>query len=172
MLRRPYLAIACLGVFLLGVLLLLDAQSPAGRPIIKISGVDTTSYYGVARSLLHDRDLDLANEYAVLKPIPGNRWTTTSPVTGRAGSPFPIGVSLAALPFLAIGAGVDALAGDPMDGYGRGSMFCFFAANLIYLCVGLAALVSLLAGLAPRSPGVAFAAALAIYPATTLAYYS
>jgi MFS family permease len=156
----------------------LDHVAPSGRSVVKITGVDTVSYYSVSRSLLFDHDVDLANEFEVLQPI-RSPWNSVVPQTGRYSSPFPIGFSLLQMPFIALGAAVDRIAHGSADGYSRICVCFFFIGTIVYLCIALTLLFVLLRsfgasiGVAPklRDRG-ALLATLAIWPSTTLGYYT
>jgi hypothetical protein len=176
--RHLVAAIWVFGLALVCVLGGLDRFAPAGRSVVKISGVDAVTYYSVARSLLFDHDFDLANEFEVLQPI-HSQWNDVVPQTGRYSSPFPIGFSLLQMPFIALGAAVDRIAHGNADGYSRTCIFFYFVGTLFYLCVALTLLFVLLRsfgasiGVAPqlRDHG-ALLATLAIWPSTTLGYYT
>jgi hypothetical protein len=171
---RPLWVICVLGTVLVLALLLADRARPGGRPILKISGVDPISYFSVTHSLLFDRDLDLRNQYDRMIAVRGHGsgWFATVPETGRPGSPFAIGYSLLALPFLALGHAGDVLTGGPADGYSGLALACFFLANVFYTALGLALLFLFYRDAGGARPGVALGVALALWPATTLAYYS
>lgn len=174
MTRRPLRIIALLGIALALVLALADRAKPGGRPIVKVTGVDAVCYFSVAHSLLFDRDLDLGNQYRTLLAEKGltSKWFATVPATGRPASPFAIGYSLLALPFLAVGHAADALAGGQADGYSRPAIWGFFLANLFYLTLGLAFLYLFYRNAGGGSVGPALLGTLVLWPATTLAYYS
>src|SRR6266511_3929399 len=87
------LTILTVGQALTTVLIVANKFEPGGRRIIKIGGIDAVAYYGTAHSLLFDRDFDLTNQYAVLKPTP-NRFMAVRPETGLPGSTWAIGYSL------------------------------------------------------------------------------
>jgi hypothetical protein len=136
-----------LGALLAGLLLTADALRPGGRGIVKISGVDAAAYFAVAHSLLMDRDLDLTNQYqAIAHQI--SPWLAVQPVTGRPGSPFPIGYSLLTLPFLALGHGLDLALGHAGDGRSGLALTCYHLANPVFLGLGLGFLFLFLRGLA------------------------
>src|SRR5438128_8684212 len=109
---RGVALIWAIGAVVIASIFVANARRPGHRPVLKISGVDSVVYYAVARSLLFDRDVDLRNEFEVLKPDPGE-WRAPVKETGRPAILFPIGFSLAELPFLATASGLDWLAGRP-----------------------------------------------------------
>ncbi len=171
---RPLRIICVLGTVLVLALLLFDQARPGGRPILKLSGVDPLSYFAVSHSLLFDRDLDLGNQYETLIAARGHgsAWFGTVPRTGLPGSPFAIGYSLLALPFLALGHAGDLLLGGAADGYSGLALACFFVANVFYTTLGLAFVYLFYRDAGGAPPGVALLVALALWPATTLGYYS
>jgi hypothetical protein len=172
--------IAAFGAALFGLLLFADDHQPAGRRLLKLAGADPLSYYAVSHSLLFDHDFDLTNEYARLRPDSNFAASLYSivPATGRPRSVFPIGFSLLELPFLAAGHLVAVASGDARDGYTRPEVAAFFGGVLVFLCLGLCFLYLFLRGLAgelePSSLASRWAAlaTLAVWPSTTLLYYS
>jgi hypothetical protein len=177
--RRVLGLIAAFGAALFALLLLADGLQPSGRRLLKLSGADPISYYAVSHSLLFDRDLDLTDEYDRLRPGPSFAAELFSavPETGRPRSVFPIGFSLLEIPFLAAGHLVAVAAGDAGDGYSQAEITAFFAGVLAFLCLGLAFLYLFLRGLAAEldpgsAGGWAALATLAVWPSTTLLYYS
>lgn len=165
-----------LGALLAGLLLTADALRPGGRAVVKISGVDAVGYFAVAHSLLIDRDLDLTNQYQVITHEI-SPWLAVAPATGRPGSPFPIGYSLLALPFLAAGHALDVLMGGAADGRSGLALIFYHLANPVFLGLGLGFLFLFLRGLATawgleqrRGDWLAFWSCLWLWPATTLAY--
>lgn len=165
-----------LGALLAGLLLTADALRPAGRAVVKIGGVDAAAYFAVAHSLLMDRDLDLTNQYQAIAPEI-SPWLAVQPVTGRPGSPFPIGYSLLTLPFLALGHGLDLALGQAGDGRSGLALTCYHLANPVFLGLGLGFLFLFLRGLATawgleqrQGDWLAFWSCLWLWPATTLGY--
>jgi hypothetical protein len=166
------------GVFLVIFLLGLNSVNPGGRPIIKITGSDPVSYYSVAHSILFDGDLDLSNEYHVLKPTQ-TRWNAIVPATGLPGSPFPIGFSLLELPFLTFGHWVSLLVKGQSDGFSEICMTFYYVGLIFYLCVGMTFLflfirsVGLSLGCPPgRAELVGWFATFAVWPTTTVGHYT
>jgi hypothetical protein len=167
-----------IGAVVVALIFTANARRPADRPILKVSGVDSVIYYAVSRSLLFDGDVDLRNEFEVLKPDPGD-WRAPVPATGLPAILFPIGFSLAQLPFLAVAAGLDWLAGRPVDGYSNTSLAAWYIGIVVWLCAGLTALFLWLRNIGEewgipegRRDGLAFCATVVIWPATTLGYYT
>jgi hypothetical protein len=163
---------------LMVLLVWMSAQQPGGRSILRVSGVDSVVYYSVARSLLFDRDVNLTNEFEVLKPAPGD-WRAPVPQTGLPAILFPIGFSLIQIPWLAGAAVIDWLRGRAVDGYSHTSVVAWFAGIIFWLCVGLSALFLWLRDLGiqfgaagARRDLLAFGAAVAIWPSTTLGFYT
>jgi len=70
---------------ILGTYITLDQIAPAGRRLVKIRGEDPVNYFGIAHSVLFDRDFNLNNEYEHMPPD-GKRWTLNQPGTGLPGS--------------------------------------------------------------------------------------
>ena len=172
--------IAAGGAVLFALLLFADGLQPAGRRLLKLSGADPISYYAVSHSLFFDHDLDLTNEYDRLRTDPTFAAVlfSTVPETGRPRSVFPIGFSLLEIPFLAAGHLVAVAGGHAGDGYSQPEITAFFAGVLVFLCVGLAFLYLFLRALAqeldPAARAGRWAAlcTLAVWPSTTLLYYS
>jgi hypothetical protein len=83
---RPYYALLfAFAGFLIVALLVLDAFAPGDRRVAKITGVDGPVYFGIAHSLLFDRDFDLTNEIQHFEPA-DRMWTLVQKSTGRPGS--------------------------------------------------------------------------------------
>ena len=144
-LRNQY---AILGLFcgaLIFALLLLDALAPSGRHVARIAGVDPPVYYGIAHSLLFDRDVNLTNEFQHFEPS-DRMWTLVQKNTGYPGSVYGIGYSLVGMPFLVAGYVADALSGHAAGGYGRFAVLGFCLTNVFLAGFGLMALFRLLAG--------------------------
>lgn len=165
-----------LGALLAGLLLTADTLRPGGRAIVKISGVDAAAYFAVAHSLLLDRDLDLTNQYQVIEHEI-SPWLAVQPATGRPGAPFPIGYSLLALPFLALGHGLDLALGHGGDARSGLALTFYHLTNPVLLGLGLGFLFLFLrvwaADWVPdprRRDWLAFLACLWLWPATTLSY--
>jgi len=164
---------------ILGAYITLDQIAPAGRRLIKIRGEDPVNYFGIAHSVLFDRDFNLNNEYEHMPPD-GRRWTLNQPATGLPGSPWGLGYSFMAVPLLALGTGVDALAGNPADGYSHWAVFFYSMASPLMAGCGLAALFLLLRsvaeywGIMPEDHQSAYAlfVTLAIFFGTNVGYYA
>jgi len=187
-LQREYARLfTVLGAALLLLLAVLDVLAPGGRGFLVVTpaNVDSISYFAVSHSLLFDRDLNLTNQFRVLIPetTPLNesslRWITRNPATGLPGSPYAIGYSLLAMPWLAAGTAVDGLSGGRGDGYGRWAERFFVTANVFYLTAALILLHRFLLSLGLRwsekeRPAARWAAvaAAALVPATALGYYA
>lgn len=105
--------------------------SPADRPIVKITGIDTVAYYGTAHSILFDQDFDLSNQFKVLQPVP-SRWNAPAPQTSLPGALFPIGFSVLQLPFLIIRVLLECLLAPTVTGYSAFSKTAWFMAVLFY----------------------------------------
>jgi hypothetical protein len=123
-------------VLMLAGFALLDAAAPAGRRAAKVGGLDPVNYFGIAHSLLFDHDFNLNNEFTRIKPD-GDLWSKTQPVTGLPSSPWGIGYSVLAIPFLAAGVAVDAAAGNPADGYSHFAIYFYCLTNVVMTGLGL-----------------------------------
>lgn len=174
------------GVLLACALLALDRQAPAGRPVIKVGGpTDISNYYSVAHSLLFDHDFDLSNQYRRLHVVGDDlpqekyRWKEVQPQTDLPGSPYPIGSSLLQVPFLFVGSLAERILYGHSDGYSHVAVTFYYFGILFWLCLGLTLLFLLLRALG-RSLGAsprrcdwaAWIGSLALWPTTSLAYYS
>jgi hypothetical protein len=123
--------------------------------------------------LLFDRDFDLRNELARFPPA-GGPWMSKE--TGLPQSPWAIGYSLLAMPFLGAGTVLDALAGNPADGYSRYAVLGYSLANTVLTGLGLMALFYFLneAGKlwGVSRPVDALFVTLAVFFGTTVGYYA
>ena len=168
----PDLVFILWGVVLVTALLLIDHQAPAGRRVLKVTGRDSVHYFANAHSILFDRDFDLRNQLAAMKPgvdaleLPGREG-----INGLPGSPWAIGYSLLSIPFLAIGSLADALAGRSADGYGIGAVTGYFLANIGLVVIGLICQMRFLRNVG-YSPLVATLVSLATWFSTTLVFYT
>jgi hypothetical protein len=164
---------------ILGTYITLDQLAPAGRRLVKIRGEDPVNYFGIAHSVLFDHDFNLNNEYEHMPPD-GRFWTRNQPATGLPGSPWGLGYSFMAVPLLALGTGVDALVGNPADGYSHWAVFAYCLASPLMVGFGLGALFLLLRsvaaywGITPEEHQSAYAlfVALAIFFGTNVGYYA
>ena len=159
-------------------LIFASSFSPADRPIVKITGIDTVAYYGTAHSILFDQDFDLSNQFKILQPVP-SRWNAPVPQTGLPSAPFPIGFSILQLPFLVIGVLLEFLFAPTITGYSAFSKTAWFMGVLFYTAWGLNLTLSLLREISQavghqRSVGesACIKATLLLWPATTLGYYT
>ena len=164
---------------ILGTYITLDQIAPAGRRLVKIRGEDPVNYFGIAHSVLFDRDFNLNNEYEHMPPD-GKLWTVNQPGTGLPGSPWGLGYSFLGVPMLALGTGVDAVAGNPADGYSHWAIFFYCIGSPLMAGCGLAALFLLLRsvaeywGIMPEDHQSAYAlfVTLAIFLGTNVGYYA
>lgn len=163
----------------LAAFLTLDRIAPAGRRLAKIRGEDPVNYFGIAHSLLFDHDFNLNNEYEHMPPD-GRFWTLNQPATGLPGSPWGVGYSLLEVPLLALGTGVDALVGNPADGYSRWAVLFYCVGSLLMVGGGMAALFTLLRsvggywGIMPEDHRSAYAlfVTFAVFFGTNVGYYA
>jgi hypothetical protein len=177
---RTGLAYVVLGVFsvlLIAGFVVADRLAPAGRRLAKVAGIDPPAYFAVSHSVLFDHDFDLSNEFRRY-PSDDNPWTKVRPETGRPGSAYAIGYSLLAMPFLGAGTLLDAVAGNPADGYSRFAVLGYCLTNLILTCLGLMVLFGLLQQVSAlwgvsgqRATWYALFATGAVFFGTSVAYY-
>ena len=155
-----------------------DHLAPAGRRLSKITGIDPPAYFGVSHSMLFDRDFDLRNQFSRIKPDE-NPWTIIRPETGLPGSAYAIGYSILAMPFLAAGTLLDALAGNPVDGFSRFAILGYCMANIVMSGIGLIVVFRFLAGIGElwgisreRASWMALVTTAGIFFGTTVLYYA
>ena len=135
---------------------------------------DARSYFAYMPSLLLDRDLDLRNQFAVLRPEGDTQYPFGVGRGGRARNPFPIAPALLWLPGYTIGVGVDALRGqtatDVLLGYGVGAVWGTVAWCLFLVGMGAEATRRLVR----RCVGVreAFPATVMVWLSTPALYYT
>jgi hypothetical protein len=156
----------------------LDAARPAGRRAAKIGGFDPVNYFGIAHSLLFDHDFNLSNEFLHLKPD-GEVWARRQPATGLPGSPWGIGYSVLAIPFLAVGVAVDAAVGNPPDGFSNYAIYFFCLTNIVLTGLGMFALFTFLRRVAlewemreSQANAAALLLAFATFFGTNVGYYA
>lgn len=127
------------GLFLCSLLLFL-ALLRAPRADGQLIGSDGVFYYVYARSLVLDRDLDFANEYAYFQ-LPASAWPKTA--TGMAPNQYAIGPALLWLPFF-LAAHLIAQAGQSLglgiapDGYGPLYQAAISVGSMVYGALGFA----------------------------------
>jgi MFS family permease len=166
---RVSYAILCLSTVLLAAVFVIgDQMAPAGRRLAKIAGDDPPVYFDVSHALLFHRSFDLAPEFRRMKPE-YDQWTPVSKVTGHQTSPFPIGYSIMAIPFLAAGTVTDAIAGNPADGFSHYAILFYCLTNVVLTGLGLVALFTFLYEAASSWDGVSPARANILALATTCA---
>jgi len=141
--RIGLLLIAGFTLVLLTSFIALDQLAPAGRRLAKVHGEDPVSYFAIAHSVLFDHDFNQSNEFERMPPT-GRMWTANQPATGLPGSPWGLGYSFMEMPLLALGTGIDALAGNPADGYSHWAVFFYCIGSLLMTGGGMAALFLLL----------------------------
>src|ERR1041385_1788613 len=87
--RPQWLVVCSIPVFLVAAFLLVNYAAPGGRPLAGIRGIDSVGYFGIAHSLLFDRNFDLSDEYRRFPPEPGSEpLIRTQKETGLPGSPW------------------------------------------------------------------------------------
>jgi hypothetical protein len=165
-------------IVLAAVFVIGDGMAPAGRKLAKIAGDDPPMYFDVCHALLFHGSFDLTPEFRRMKPTEDSA-TPVSPITGHQTSPFPVGYSILAIPFLAAGTVVDAIAGNPADGFSRYAILFYCLTNVVLTGLGLIALFTFLYQAAGSFDGVsparanilAFAATFAVFFGTSVGYY-
>lgn len=150
----------------LPLLLLLLLELPQVYPRL---GGDGYEYYAVARSLLLDRDLDLANDFAGLGAAP-----VVSPL-GQVTARTPLGLSLLWMPVIAVAHAVTAAAaalGAPFtpDGFSPPYMASVTVASFLFGAAALLVVEALVRRI--HGPAVALVCAAALWLATPLQFYS
>jgi hypothetical protein len=175
---RVSYAILCLSTLLLAAAFVIgDQMAPAGRRLAKVAGDDPPVYFDVSHALLFHQSFDLAPEFRRIKPE-DDQWTPVSKVTGHQTSPFPIGYSIIAIPFLAAGTVVDAIAGNPADGFSRYAVLFYCLTNVVITGLGLIALFTFLNQVArswvsqTHANTAALATTCAVFFGTSVAYYA
>ena len=177
---RVSCAILCFSTILLAVFfLIVDGMAPAGRKLAKIGGDDPPMYFDVCHALLFHGSFDLTPEFRRMKPTEDSA-TPVSPITGHQTSPFPVGYSILAIPFLAAGTVADAIAGNPADGFSHYAVLFYCLTNVVLTGLGLIALFAFLYQVASSFNGVpparanilALAATCAVFFGTSVAYYA
>lgn len=136
---------------------------------------DARAYFAYLPSMVLDRDLDLRNQFAVLRPEGATEYPFGVGRGGRAANPFPVAPALMWLPGYLVGVGLDvsagaAAAGEQPLGYGVGA--ALGSAVWSILLVGLGADIT--RRLLRQSAGAteAFAATLMAWLATPALYYT
>ena len=116
-------------------------------------GTDDQYYYAQARSLIVDRDLDLANELGALTPRPDNVHTSTSrpwdvpTPTGRVACKYGIGAPMLLAPFLVVAHVASRVLGvgpGGTDGYAGAYYFAWYLGNFLLAYVAVFALTRVL----------------------------
>ena len=177
--RTSYIVLSISTLALLAAFLVADALAPAGRKLAKITGDDPPVYFDVSHAILFHQSFDLAPEFLRLKPT-NDRWNPVSPKTGHRTSPFAIGYSVLALPFLALGTAVDALVGNPADGFSHYAILFYCLTNVVLTALGLMALFAFLYGAASSwlpqdrvlANRLAFLATGSVFFGTSVGYYA
>ncbi len=171
--------VVAFSIAILTAFITLDRIAPAGRRLVKIQGEDPVNYFGIAHSVLFDHDFNLNNEYERMPPG-GRFWTANQPGTGLPGSPWGLGYSFLEIPLLALGTAIDALAGNPADGYSEWAIFFYCIGSPLMVGCGMAALFLMLCsagnyqGIIPedRRPAYALFVTFAVFFGTNVGYYA
>src|SRR4051812_28118017 len=166
-------------IILLAGFVILDHIAPAGRKLATVKGIDAVTYFDIAHSVLFDHDFNLNNEFERMKPEE-DIWTARQPETGLPGSVWAVGYSLLEIPLLALGTRVDALAGNPADGFSQWALFFYCTGTLLMVGCGMAALFTFLQSIGeywnitPEDHQSAYAlfVTLVIFFATNVGYYA
>ena len=159
------LSAACLVVFL--------ATIPLPHVDGQLVGGDGVGYYAYLPSVILDRDLDFANQYAVLLP-PGHHLLTLRTSTGLSFNYWPIGPALLWLPFFLLAHGLAlaltaAGAAIRLDGLGYWHQAFVISGNIIY--GGAALLLAFDAARRVARPASAMWAVVLVACAGNLTYY-
>jgi len=145
-----------------------------------LSGYDAQFYYGAARSLVIDHDLDVTNDLEVTAYQTAFDWNGDGQIdhvpriqSGRIVNKYFVGLSALEVPWLALGTAVR-LALSPDDsrplGYGRIEIWFVAVGLLTYFAVGMQLLYRLLRQTAPVP--WALLGVAATWLGTSLFYYS
>ena len=176
--RLCYFVLGAFAIFLVVSFVLGDSIAPAGRRLSKVAGVDPPAYFGVSHALLFHGNFDLSEEYRRVPPDT-NPWTAIRKDTGHPGSTYGIGYSVLAAPFLGAGTLVDALVGNPADGYSKFAILGYCLANVIMTGLGLMALFAFTRDVAgfwgtpPKSAALyALFTTIATFFGTNVGYYA
>jgi hypothetical protein len=171
--RWCYLALVAFMILLSVTLVVLDHLEPGGRRVARIDGLDPPYYFANSHSMLFDHDSDLMNELA---RVPASQGPWIFKGTGLPETRWPIGYSILSMPFLGAGTVLDALVGNPADGYSNYAILGYTLSNTILTGLGLIALFTFLNGLGSlwgvSSPAYALIATLAVFFGTTVGFYS
>ena len=167
--RRALLVIAT-GIAITHVVGILITTGIDG-PLIQGDG---RAYFAYLPSLILDRDLDLRNQFAVLRPEGNTPYPFGVGQSGRAANPFPIGAALLWLPGYAAGLALDAMTGvtdahSPL-GYGPGAVWG--SAVWCLLLVGVGAEATRKLSRACVGVREAFPATVMAWVATPALYYT
>jgi len=104
---------------------------------MRVGGVDPIGYYVYLPSLIFDRDLDFAAEYAYFQGIGDASPDQERTVTGKMPNPFAIGVAMLWLPFFLIGHLAALAAGLPADGLSPPYQIAVYLGNVVYGFAGI-----------------------------------
>lgn len=176
--KAGYRILIAFAIVLAGAFVVVDQIEPGGRRLAKIQGEDPVNYFGIAHSLLFDHDVNLNNELEKLPPS-GRRWTMRREETGLPGSPWGLGYSFLEIPLLALGTGIDALAGNPADGYSSWAVVIYCLGPVLMVGGGLLAVYNLLCRVGEywnipegRQPLYALFTTFVIFFGTNVGYYA
>lgn len=176
--RSAYRILAGFCILLLAVFVVLDAVAPGGRRLAKIEGYDTVNYFDISHSLLFDHDFNLTNEFTHIAPY-SRIWSAVQPNTGLPGSVWGYGYSALEIPFLAAGTLLDAVRGNPADGYSPSAIYVYCLGNVVMTGLGLLALFTLLCrvgeerGISEEQvTGYSLLVVFAVFFGTNVGYYA
>ena len=177
--RLSYIALALFTFLLATAFVAGDALAPAGRRLAKITGDDPPLYFDTSHALLFHHSFDLTREFERIRPA-SDRWSPISTATGHRTSPFPIGYSLFAMPFLALGTIADSIAGNPADGFSRYAVLFYCLTNVVLTGLGLIALFTFLFQVGISRRGIsekqanllALGVTFAVFFGTSVGYYT
>lgn len=124
---RPAALAAGLGLVVLASATAWFFTSASDRGPTAALSADGFYYHAWLPTLVYDRDLDLADEYAVFD----NFYCFGAAPSGRPGNPFGVGPALFELPFFLAGAAVGKLTGAALDGFSRPEVVATMFASLV-----------------------------------------
>lgn len=166
---KPYAVMVAFGICLIvgSVLLLNSSNSP-----VKVGGLDPIFYFANSHALLFRHTFDVRPELKVIPIPPYNAiYPGYKGANGMPGSPWAVGYSMLAVPFLGVGTLLDAALGSPPNGYGDLAMLWFLSANSVFTVIGLYCTMKFLVR-SGTGPWAACLISIAMWFSTTLVYYS
>ncbi len=150
-----WIIVVCAALFLYGTFYFFHERTKGGMNA-RISG-DGRYHWAFVTSIVLDRDLDFANQYADSRS--GNYWGYGKTATGRYANPFPMGPALVWIPLFLVGHGVTSIA-DPAEARGGNAELTeTITLYSSFLCAVGAFVLAYLMARKRWGPGAAFAGA-------------